>query len=124
MNGLARLADGSIVELGRRVTLDDVKRQHPGKPERCLCRGSGQIVVHGAGPGARGRSTVTICALALNAFNAECGPRVVTVPSGEPFWMRGRAPEDWGFVEMFATSMREFAWREAFRKKCGFSQAA
>ncbi len=109
---MARLAGGNLVELGRAVTLADVVALHPGRPERCLCRGSGQIVVHG-----KVGAQTTICGVTLAAFNRECGPRVVTLDRGEAFWIRGGSPEEWGLAQIFAAEMRDFEWREEFRQR-------
>lgn len=98
-------------ELGRRVMVEDLLPTHPGRPDRCLCRGACRVTVH------KGGKPVTLpCNAALTAFNAQCGNRVSTDALGDARWIRGGSPEEWPFAQMFDASMRDFEWRAQMRK--------
>ena len=99
------------LEMGRLVTIADLVAVHPGKPEKCLCRGSGEVRVFG-GIAALNKP----CERAVSAFRARCADRVVDTPRG-PRWKPGMSPDEWGFTLMFLADVREFAWREQLRRR-------
>jgi hypothetical protein len=100
-------------DLGRHVLVADMAAVHPGDPNKCLCRGAAEVVVL-----VKGEKTRKLCDRALTAFRKQCAFRVIDTPQG-PRWLPGAAPEEWGFALIFAAEMREFAWREEFRRRLG-----
>lgn len=103
------IATERALELGRTVIIADVLAVHPGRPERCLCRGTAEIPFVGK-PGQN------ICAVALTAFKEQCGFRVHDTPSG-PHWKRGMSPEEWGLAQIYFASVRAFDWRQDFGRR-------
>lgn len=76
-----------LAKRGRAVTVDDMLGYHPGKPWRCLCRGSGIVASH-----VKGERGISFCAVMLRAFRARAGFRVVQTRRG-PRWLAGYEPE-------------------------------
>lgn len=72
---------------GRGVTVADMLAYHPGRPQRCLCRGEGIITSW-----RKGEQGVSFCARMLGAFRAVAGFRVVDGKGG-PRWVAGFEPE-------------------------------
>lgn len=101
------------LELGRQVIIADLVAVHPGQPDRCLCKGSGEVTYI-----FQGKTGTKMCGVAEQAFAKVNADRFVNMPAG-PFWRRGMAPEDWPFVLMFQADRREFRWRSEFRQRVG-----
>lgn len=74
--------------LGRPVTLADMLATHPGKPGKCLCRGTGILTTY-----RKGEEGVQFCARMLTAFRETQGFRLSDAKGG-PRWIRGFAPEE------------------------------
>lgn len=75
-------------KFARAVTFRDILAVHPGKPEKCLCRGTGRVTAW-VGSVAVERE----CGRALEAFRKKCASRVVDTAIG-PHWKIGETPEE------------------------------
>lgn len=71
---------------GRRVTIADLLRVHPGNPARCLCGGSGEVPFVVAD-----KTHLRPCGRALAAFRAKHALDVVDTIEGAR-WLAGREP--------------------------------
>jgi hypothetical protein len=94
------------LKLGRAVTFADLLAVHPGRPQRCLCRGTGRVhlVVNG-------QKAERECGAAMAAFREKCGARCIDTDKG-PHWKLGQSPEEWSRFLIFMADAREFDWRQ------------
>ena len=71
---------------GRRVTIADLVRVHPGKPRRCLCVGTGEVTFFVAD-----QSTLRPCGRAMAAFREKHALDVMDTHGGAR-WLAGHEP--------------------------------
>jgi len=71
---------------GRRVTIADLVRVHPGRLERCLCRGAGEIAFV-----VKDKTHLRPCGRALAAFRGKHALDVMDTIEGAR-WIAGHEP--------------------------------